>query len=311
MSSKLFPTTETLNAVEIRGLRKVYGETVAVDGIDLTIPRGVIFAVLGPNGAGKTTTIHSMVGLCRKSGGTIKVFEHDVDHELLQAKARIGFVPQEMVLDNFLTVEQLLKVQSGYYGIVDNKSRIEEILERLALSEHRKKRMPQLSGGEKRRVLVAKALVHDPDLLILDEPTAGVDVHLRQSLWRYVQQINQQGTTILLTTHYIEEAERLADRVAIMHKGRIVAEDSPEGLLQSFSEKTFTFFLSQPLEGIPEALSEAGFVLSNGNRLTVRVASSKRIPEVIQLLQDEGIPFYDLHIQQQDLEDVFFLLTKS
>lgn len=298
-------------AVRIRHLIKRYGKVLAVDNFSLEIEEGMIYGLLGPNGAGKTTTIHTLVGLCKKTSGETKVFGMDCERDYLKVRSCIGFVPQEIVNDNFFTVEQLLTIQSGLYGLQQNRSRIEEVMEKLKLTRHRKKRMPELSGGMKRRLMVAKALVHSPRLLILDEPTAGVDVHLRQSLWEYVAELNREGMTILLTTHYLEEAEKMCQKVSIIHKGREIASGSPSELIQGFGEKTVDFHLSKPLEKIPEQLlSFDPQRLKDNQILRVHLKKDQTMRDLLLAAKNGGIAYYDLHIQQGDLEDVFLKLTQ-
>lgn len=298
-------------AVSITNLVKRFGETVAVNNLSLTIPEGKIYGILGPNGAGKTTTIHTLVGLSKKTEGEVKVFGLDAERDYLAVRCQVGFVPQEIVSDNFFTVEELLNIQSGYYGLRKNKKEIAQILDRLELTPHRKKRMPELSGGMKRRLLVAKALVHHPKLLILDEPTAGVDVHLRQSLWAYVRELNQQGMTILLTTHYIEEAEKMCDEVVILHQGQSVTSGSPRELIQGYGCKIVDLILVQPLSKIPETLLRYKPVLTSEQRiLRVSLPESEGVRDLLLALQKADIQYYDLHIVEGDLEEVFLKLTQ-
>ncbi|PJE60030.1 MAG: ABC transporter ATP-binding protein, partial [Candidatus Portnoybacteria bacterium CG10_big_fil_rev_8_21_14_0_10_44_7] len=220
-------------ALEIIDLHKNYGTTVAVDGISLTLPKGAFLGLLGPNGAGKSTTINCIVGVNRITSGTIKTFGLDVEHDYRESRKTIGIAPQEFNIDIFGKVEKLLDYAAGYYGMrkAERAIRVEELLTQFDLQKHRKKAFMQLSGGLKRRVILARALVHNPELLILDEPTAGVDVELRRELWKYLQQLSKEGKTILLTSHYLEEVELLADRFAFINGGKIVAEGSKESML--------------------------------------------------------------------------------
>ena len=217
-----------MHAVEISGFSKSYGKKgiKAVDDISLTIEKGDFFGFLGPNGAGKSTTIHCLTGISMPTSGTLKVFEHDVVKDYRRARSRVGLSPQEFNAEFFGPVEGTLYAVAGYFGLTgkEREKRIEEVLKRFALTEHREKKFFALSGGMKRRVMLARALLHDPDLLILDEPTAGVDVELRRDLWRYLRELNEEGKTIILTSHYLEEVEELTKNVAIIHKGKIVAE---------------------------------------------------------------------------------------
>jgi len=232
---------QTTNALEIKGLKKRYqGGVEALKGIDLTVKEGDFLGLLGPNGAGKSTLIHSIMGLVVPTGGTATVFGHNVVTDYQAARAYAGLAPQEPNLDWFLSVEDTLDFHGGYYGMrkAERKERIEELLEAFSLTEKRKARAMMLSGGMKRRAILARALMHRPKLLILDEPTAGVDVELRLELWKYVQKINKEGTTILLTTHYIEEAEQLCNRIALINHGEIIHEGTSNELKKQYKKKT-------------------------------------------------------------------------
>nr|WP_297455189.1 ABC transporter ATP-binding protein [Ferrovum sp.] len=222
----------SLPAVEIRAVRKAYGALQALRGVDLTIEQGEIFALLGPNGAGKTTLISILAGLVRADAGTLKVMGHEVTKDYRAARRALGVVPQELVFDPFFSVRETLRIQSGYFGLRHNDDWIDEILENLHLTDKAEVNMRALSGGMKRRVLIGQALVHRPPVIVLDEPTAGVDVELRQTLWKFVRQLNSAGHTILLTTHYLEEAEALCRRVAVLNKGQLVACEPISELLQ-------------------------------------------------------------------------------
>lgn len=229
------------NALEIKGLKKRYDSgTEALKGVDLTIEEGSFFGLLGPNGAGKSTLIHSIMGLVIPTGGSAKVFGYDAVKDYQMARSLAGLAPQEINLDFFLTVEDTLDFHGGYYGMrkEERKERIEELLEAFSLTEKRKAKVVMLSGGMKRRVVLARALMHKPKLLILDEPTAGVDVELRLELWQYIKKINQEGTTILLTTHYIEEAEQLCSQLALIDKGQVIKEGTSDELKKQFKKKT-------------------------------------------------------------------------
>jgi ABC-2 type transport system ATP-binding protein len=224
-------------AIEIRNLRKTYKASrksppkEALKGIDLVVPRGSIFGLLGPNGAGKSTMINILAGLVNKTSGTAKICNYDIETQTRQARASIGIVPQEISMDVFFTPFQALEIQAGYYGVPKSERRSEEILDALGLLDKRDAYVRQLSGGMKRRLLIAKALVHNPPVLILDEPTAGVDIELRRQLWTYVEDLHRRGTTVILTTHYLEEAEALCDQIAIIHNGEIAANESKSSLL--------------------------------------------------------------------------------
>lgn len=240
----------TAPALEITSLSKNYGRFRAVDDLSFSIAPGEIFGLLGPNGAGKTSTIHLASGLCRMESGSIKVFGHDVVTDAVASRRLIGLMHQEIVMDNFLPIGQMLKLHAGYYGLRDDPAWRELLIERLALGPHLKKKMMSLSGGMKRRFMVAKALIHKPRLLILDEPTAGVDVELRLALWDFVREINRRGSTVLLTTHYLEEAEQLCGRIAIMNHGKLVALDTTRNLIGNKDlEEVFVNLTRQPPGG--------------------------------------------------------------
>ena len=239
-------------AIEIRGAEKHYGALHALKSVDLTVEAGDFFALLGPNGAGKTTLINLLAGLSIPDAGTLKVQGHDVVRDFRQARRNLGVVPQELVFDPFFTVRETLEIQSGYFGLRRNDAWIDSLLHHLQLEDKANANMRALSGGMKRRVLIAQALVHRPPVIVLDEPTAGVDVELRQSLWKFIQRLNGEGHTILLTTHYLEEVENLCRRVAILKQGQIVADDSTESLLRSSAtqrlEDVFVAIMHEPVE---------------------------------------------------------------
>ena len=220
-----------MSAIEFKNLRKEYGTLTALEGVNLKIEAGEFFGLLGPNGAGKTTLISILAGLCRPTSGSAEVMGHDVQRAFRVARRLLGIVPQELVFDPFFTVRETLTFQSGYFGVKDNGDWIDEVLFNLGLTDKANENMRSLSGGMKRRVLVAQALVHRPPVIVLDEPTAGVDVELRQSLWKFIGRLNQEGHTIVLTTHYLEEAQVLCNRIAILKKGRVVALDTTANLL--------------------------------------------------------------------------------
>ena len=226
-----------MSAISFKNLTKQYGSLTALQSINLDIEEGEFFGVLGPNGAGKTTLISILAGLCKPTSGTATLMGFDVQTQFREARRRLGIVPQELVFDPFFTVRETLEFQSGYFGIKNNAAWIDEILENLGLTDKANKNMRALSGGMKRRVLVAQALVHRPPVIVLDEPTAGVDVELRQSLWQFISRLNRDGHTIVLTTHYLEEAEQLCHRIAMMKQGQIVALDTTQNLLARVSQE--------------------------------------------------------------------------
>ncbi len=305
-------------AIEIRGLEKIYGKTrksdakTALKGIDLTIPRGSIFGLLGPNGAGKSTLINILAGLVVKSKGNAKICGYDIETQTRQARASIGVVPQEISMDVFFTPFQALELQAGYYGVPKSDRRSEEILAALGLLEKKDAYVRQLSGGMKRRLLIGKALVHNPPVLILDEPTAGVDIELRRQLWAYVEELHAKGTTIILTTHYLEEAEALCDKIAIIHKGEIVANDDKTSLLSRLDKRTIIISASEPHTQLSQALKDIGAKIREDGSLAIDYKSgTDSISEVLQIVAQSGISIADLRTEEPDLEDVFMALTYS
>lgn len=309
---KRFPLPDApAPAIEVRNVSKSYGAVRALSGITLSIPRGELFGLLGPNGAGKSTLINIVTGLVRRDGGEVRVFGYDVERDYRATRSLIGAVPQELVYDHFFTVRQSLRIQSGYYGVTRNDDWIEELLERLELKEHEKKTIRELSGGMKRRLLVAKAMVHRPPVLILDEPTAGVDVALRRSLWDLVRKVHAGGTTVVLTTHYLDEAEELCERVGIIHRGVFVALDRKEALMQQIHNRKVTLDFSVPMPRLPEELVKIGGSLSeDGRRATVLVdRSDGTLQRLLEVLGRSGLPLADLEVAGAGLEDVFLELT--
>jgi ABC-2 type transport system ATP-binding protein len=287
-------------AIEIQGLKKTYAATkkapakTALHGVDLTIPRGSIFGLLGPNGAGKSTMIN--------------IF--DIGSETRAARASIGIVPQEIAMDVFFTPYQALELQAGYYGVPKTERRSMEILEALGLADKRDAYVRQLSGGMKRRLLIAKALVHNPPVLILDEPTAGVDIELRRQLWAYVEKLHAAGTTIILTTHYLEEAEALCDRIAIIHEGRIVANEPKTSLLSRLDKKVLRISPVEALSALPTALSDLNAKLAPDGQIIIEYRSgTDSVTGILNRVKDSGVSIADLRTEEADLEDVFMALT--
>ena len=289
-------------AIEIQKLSKRYGDLLALDNIQLTIDTGEFFALLGPNGAGKTTLISILAGLTIASSGQAKIMGHDVVADYGQSRRKLGVVPQELVYDPFFTVRELLVIQSGYYGIRKNDAWIDEILYRLDLTRKADTNMRALSGGMKRRVLVAQALVHKPPVIILDEPTAGVDVELRQALWQFIKQLNRDGHTIVLTTHYLEEAEALCNRVAMLKQGKIVVLDSIRNLIKSIQGLTVQMRLS--CEKLPAALRSWPTSSSEGFHY-FKMENYPQIELLLAMLRQENIQVLEMQLQQPDLEEVF------
>ena len=305
-------------AVAVKGLTKIYGNKrkgnglVALDAIDLYIPRGSIFGLLGPNGAGKSTLINILAGLVIKTAGTVHIWGIDVDREPRQSRAAIGIVPQEVTLDFFFTPRELLEMQAGFYGVPKRERRTAAILEMVALADKADAPARTLSGGMRRRLMVAKAMVHNPPVLVLDEPTAGVDVELRQQLWRMVQDLQAQGVTILLTTHYLEEAEQLCDRIAIINHGRLVACDTKEALLRQVDDKSMSLALVEPIEILPPALGALGLTLAAPGRLALRYTPSRtELATIFGAIAAQNLTIRDVTSQEADLEDIFLQLTRS
>ena len=297
-----------LPAVEVSAVRKRYGDVHALAGVDLTIAQGEFFALLGPNGAGKTTLISLLAGLARADSGTLKVLGHDVVSGYRQARRALGMVPQELVFDPFFSVRETLRIQSGYFGLKRNDRWIDELLEHLHLSDKADANMRSLSGGMKRRVLVAQALVHKPPVIVLDEPTAGVDVELRQTLWEFIRSLNREGNTILLTTHYLEEAETLCSRVAMLKAGRIVALDTTDNLLSKFSSKYLTLMLGSGQ--LPPGLRSL-VTAQDGNRFTLLLDDYAVLERVLVELREAQVFIQEMEMQQPDLEEVFVKIMQN
>ena len=289
-------------ALEVRGVAKRFGALLALDHVDLEIAQGEFFGLLGPNGAGKTTLISILAGLSRADAGTVRVMGHDVVADYREARRALGVVPQELVFDPFFTVRETLRIQSGYFGLRRNNAWIDEIIDNLDLGAKADSNMRSLSGGMKRRVLVAQALVHRPPVIILDEPTAGVDVELRQGLWNFVRRLNQDGHTIVLTTHYLEEAETLCNRVAMLKQGRVVALDTTRNLLAGVSGTHLRLRLSP--DRLPDALAPM-MVRRDGAERVLAIQRHAQITEVLLALRAAGIEVIELQLLQPDLEEAF------
>ncbi len=298
-------------AIYIQGLTKSYDDVHALKGVDLSIKKGEFFGLLGPNGAGKTTTINILTGLVFKDKGITKIFDKDTVKDFRFTRNKIGIAAQELSVDWFFTIEKLLYFQAGYYGItpIKAKPRIDDLLERLGLSKKRNSRLRQLSGGMKRRFQLAKALVHDPEILILDEPTAGVDVELRRDLWEYLKDLHAKGKTILLTTHYIEEAELLCENIGIINDGKILKEGSPKSLIEELGTAGVTVYLSTNDVNVESFFKNFKFTKDN-NRLHFSVKNPESsIPIIINKLVKENISIQSIESQISSLEDVFLNLT--
>ena len=300
--------------LSIRGLTKVYGSgTQALKPIDLDIRKGEIFALLGPNGAGKTTMINIICGIVTPSGGEVLVDGKNWQQDFRHARSRIGLVPQELTTDAFEPVWRTVTFSRGLFGKPRNDKRIEDILRRLSLWDKRKARMMELSGGMKRRAMIAKALSHDPEILFLDEPTAGVDVELRRDMWDMVRTLRADGVTIILTTHYIEEAEEMADRVGVISRGELIAVDKTKNLMAQLGRKTLEIVLSDVIETVPPELAEWKVELAdNGHVLRYQFDSNAErtgIASLMRRLSDLGIAYKDLSTHQSSLEDIFVELV--
>ena len=308
----------TIAAIEIKGLRKTYDGTKktppkeALVGVDLTVPKGSFFGLLGPNGAGKSTIINILSGLVNKTSGTACVGGYDIVNQMRLARLSLGVVPQELILDTFFTVRQALEIHAGYYGVPKAERRTDELIEAMGLTDKADVSSRRLSGGMRRRLLIAKALVHNPPVLILDEPTAGVDVELRQQLWSYVRKLNKAGTTVLLTTHYLEEAEQLCDEIAIINHGKLIAHDSKENMMSGFDSKELIVRTAEKLSILPASLTAVGAELDGKGRIHFRYQpSSTGVDSLLELLRSENIAIRDLSTQEADLEHIFRALTAA
>ena len=301
-------------AILLEGLTKTYaGGKQALRGIDLAIPRGSIFGLLGPNGAGKSTTINILAGLVNKTAGKARIWGFDIDEHPRNAKASIGIVPQELVFDAFFTPYETLELQAGLFGVPKSRRRTMELLKAVRLDDKAHVYSRTLSGGMKRRLLVAKALVHNPPVLVLDEPTAGVDIELRQQLWDYVRTLHAAGTTVVLTTHYLEEAESLCDQIAIINHGQVVANDSTHRLLGAMGDKVLEVVIDADLGAVPAALSGCKAVELKGPR-TLVITYDKRSNNagaVLAMVAGAGLGVVDVSTREADLEDVFLELTRG
>ena len=298
-------------AIKIINLFKSYESVKAVNGIDLEIKKGEFYGLLGPNGAGKSTTINSITSLVKPSNGSIEIFGKNIEEDFRFARSKVGIAHQEVSQDWFFPIEQLLYFQAGFYGILrnDSKERIEYLLNKLGLFKHRSKKMRELSCGMKRRLQIAKALVHDPDIIILDEPTAGVDVELRHDLWSYLQELHSEGKTILLTTHYIDEAELLCEKVGIIDKGKLIVEDSVDNLKKMVKNSSIEIQLKDVLERKPQFLNDYEHNIDDKKIHIITDKPNMELPSIILKFSEKAIKIEDIHIPQTSLEDVFLDLT--
>ncbi|MFH1806095.1 MAG: ABC transporter ATP-binding protein [Pseudomonadota bacterium] len=303
-------------AIEVEGLTKLYkssaGDKLALDDVSLKIPRGSFFALLGPNGAGKSTFINILAGLVRKSAGTAKIWGHDIEAEMRAARCAIGIVPQELNLDAFFSPRQAMELQAGLYGVPKSERRTDEILAAIGLLDKADSYARSLSGGMRRRLLVGKAMVHTPPVLVLDEPTAGVDIELRQQLWAYVKELNKAGVTIVLTTHYLEEAEELCDEIAIINKGKVIAHEDKRSLLRRIDRKTLILTVSGEVGRIPDGLAAWGAEMKGPNQIALHYRPSKtQMAEILNAIHASGLAISDLSTEEGDLEDIFLMLTRE
>ncbi len=303
-------------ALEATDLRKTYAGSKnappkeALKGVDLRVRRGSIFGLLGPNGAGKSTFINIFAGLVNKTSGTAKTWGIDIDRDSRAARAAIGVVPQEINMDVFFTPYETLELMAGFYGVPKEERRTDELLEAVGLSDKRDAYVRQLSGGMKRRLLVAKAMVHTPPVLVLDEPTAGVDIELRRQLWAYVRELHARGTTIVLTTHYLEEAQELCDEIAIIDQGEVIACEPKETLLKRMDSKTLVIDPVEPLTAVPAELEEYDAEIREDGALAITYRYGEQsVAEMIEKFRASGARIDDLRTEEADLEDVFLALT--
>ncbi len=302
--------------ISIRGLSKTYASGLqALKPLDLDIFKGEIFALLGPNGAGKTTLISIVCGIVTPSGGTVLVDGHDHQRDYRAARRKIGLVPQELTTDAFESVWATVTFSRGLFGRPPDPAYVEKVLKDLSLWDKRKARIMELSGGMKRRVMIAKALSHEPEILFLDEPTAGVDVELRRDMWNLVRQLRESGVTIILTTHYIEEAEEMADRVGVISKGELIVVEEKNALMKKLGKKELTLNLAEPLAVVPPELADWDLTLkADGHELQyVFDANAERtgVPSLLRRMSDAGIAFKDLNTKQSSLEDIFVSLVSD
>ena len=295
-----------MTAIQVTNVEKSYQALVALGGVSLSIERGEFFGLLGPNGAGQTTLISIMAGLTKADKGSVSILGHDVVSDFRNARKNLGVVPQEIVFDPFFTVRETLRLQSGYFGLKNNDRWIDEVMENLDLTGKADANMRTLSGGMKRRVLVAQALVHKPPVIVLDEPTAGVDVELRQTLWEFISRLNREGHTIVLTTHYLEEAETLCNRIAMLKAGKLVALDTTSALLRRISGSSLMLHLAQG--ALPAALMplvSQREPSSTGTKYLLRVNHADEIEPILTQVRESGATVADIALQQASLEDVF------
>jgi ABC-2 type transport system ATP-binding protein len=307
--------------VEVNGLRKAYGSNVVLDGIDLAVPAGAVYALLGPNGAGKTTLINIICGIVTPTSGRVLADGHDIIRDYRAARRKIGLVPQELTTDAFESVWATVSFSRGLFGRSPAPAHIEKVLRDLSLWDKRDAKIMTLSGGMKRRVLIAKALSHEPEILFLDEPTAGVDVELRREMWKLVRRLRENGVTIILTTHYIDEAEEMADRIGVIAKGELVLVEEKTKLMRKLGKRQLKLMLTEPMTTIPSALSGWRLALkANGNELEYTFdandgapgnTGAADLPGLLRKLGEQGIGFKDLSTRESSLEEIFVDLVSD
>jgi len=306
--------SDYIYAIEAKGVNKTFikknKKTLALQDFNIQIKKGSIHGLLGPNGAGKSTFINILGSLVKKDSGNINICNLNIDTATKQSKFKIGIVPQELNIDPFFTPYELLELQAGLYGIRKTNRKTDEILENVGLIDQKNSYARTLSGGMRRRLLVAKALVHSPEMLILDEPTAGVDVDLRKSLWNYIKKINKLGTTICLTTHYLEEAEELCDRITIINNGKVIKDDTKNNLLKIISNKTVLFQINSEIF-LPNELKNYNPKIENGNLKITYDKNTTSLKEIIDILNKNKISFQEINTFESDLEDIFLKLVKG
>jgi ABC-2 type transport system ATP-binding protein len=296
-----------MTAIQINSVEKSYKSLKALAGVSLNIEEGEFFGLLGPNGAGKTTLISTIAGLIRPDSGSVKIHGHDVITDFRAARSKLGVVPQELVFDPFFTVRETLRLQSGYFGLKNNDKWIDEVMDNLDLTNKADVNMRALSGGMKRRVLVAQALVHKPPVIVLDEPTAGVDVELRQTLWKFISRLNREGHTVVLTTHYLEEAQAMCQRVAMLKLGQVVALDTMSALIRRISGSQLIVHLSAGAlpDDLRHLVSHDEHDNGQGNKYSLRVNDYAEVEPILARLRESGAVIDEMQLQQADLEDIF------
>ncbi|MCP5365012.1 MAG: ABC transporter ATP-binding protein [Hyphomicrobiales bacterium] len=305
------PAVEVLNVSKVYPAPRGQPPVQALSDVTLEIPNGAFFGLLGPNGAGKSTLINILAGLVIRSSGSVRIRGHDIDKDMRSARRAIGIVPQELNLDPFFTPRELLDVQAGLYGVPKSERRTDDILKAVGLTAQADAYARRLSGGMRRRLLVAKAMVHAPDVVVLDEPTAGVDIELRQQLWAYIKALNAAGTTVLLTTHYLEEAQELCDRIAIINHGRLIACDSTDALLRQLDCKELAVTVHQSLDAVPAALKGYHVQLTSPHKLVFQYPPSRiEGGTILNAITAAALTIADVRTKETDLEDIFLNLTR-